>query len=44
MAFYVHVFFNAGKYPVYLQNIENDIAMHAERLNKLLFQKLDEDY
>ena len=41
---YVHVFFNAGKYPVYLQNIENDIAMHVERLNKLLFQRLDEDY
>lgn len=41
---YVHVFFNAGKYPSILQNVENDIAMHAERLNKLLFQKLDEDY
>ena len=41
---YVHAFFNVGKYPVYLQNIENDIAMHAERLNELLFQKLDEDY
>ena len=41
---YVHVFFNAGKYPSILQNVENDIAMNAERLNKLLFQKLDEDY
>ena len=41
---YVHVFFNAGKYPSILQNVENDIAIHAERLNKLLFQKLDEDF
>lgn len=41
---YVHVFFNAGKYPVYLQNIENDIAIHAERLNKLKFEIVDLDF
>ena len=41
---YVHVFFNAGKYPVYLQNIENDIAIHAERLNKLKFEIVDPDF
>ncbi|MGM9958625.1 MAG: transposase [Erysipelotrichaceae bacterium] len=41
---YVHVFFNAGKYPSILQNTENDIAMHADRLNKLKFEKIDEDY
>ena len=41
---YVHVFFNAGKYPSILQNVENDIAIHADRLNKLRFEKIDEDY
>ena len=38
---YVHVFFNAGKYPSILQNVENDIAIHAERLNKLKFEIID---
>ena len=41
---YVHVFFNAGKYPSILQNVENDIAIHAERLNKLEFEIVDPDF
>ena len=41
---YVHVFFNAGKYPSILQNVENDIAIHAERLNKLKFEIIDPDF
>ena len=41
---YVHVFFNAGKYPSILQNVENDIAIHAERLNKLKFEIVDPDF
>ena len=41
---YVHVFFNAGKYPSILQNVENDIAIHAERLNKLKFEIVDLDF
>ena len=41
---YVHVFFNAGKYPSILQNVENDIAIHAERLNKLEFEIIDPDF
>ena len=41
---YVHVFFNAGKYPSILQNVENDIAIHAERLNKLKFEIVDQDF
>ena len=41
---YVHVFFNAGKYPSILQNVENDIAIYAERLNKLEFEIIDPDF
>ena len=41
---YVHVFFNAGKYPSILQNVENDIAIHAERLNKLKFERVDPNF
>ena len=41
---YVHVFFNAGKYPSILQNVENDIAIHAERLNKLEFEIINPDF
>ena len=41
---YVHVFFNAGKYPSILQNVENDIAIHAERLNKLKFEIINPDF